>query len=284
MRPGVNKSIRSGTVTGTETNKLIDSSARFLSDVWAVKVGDLAIREVDNGTNLEAVVTALDSDTQLTLSGNIFTAINQVYRVLIGDVDLLGTVGSIASRELNDSSASFLASGVRPGMIVVNRTTGRMAWVTVVAATKLTLSRNIFSQIGEGYRVYSGDILFQKEYEELRLRKFLIVGDSTEVTTASAVMVKLKELLCASSTAGYLIAGITVVLEAKVSSGQTLSLSFRINGVEKGTASVTETVYTVKTISVDASYADGSILDMEIWASVTGGTGHLRVTEIYALV
>lgn len=54
-----------GTATGTTTNKLIDSSASFTS---TVAVGDIAV-ETQSGNF--ANVTAVDSDTQLTLDDNI---------------------------------------------------------------------------------------------------------------------------------------------------------------------------------------------------------------------
>ena len=54
-----------GTATGTQTNKLIDSSASFTS---TVAVGDIA---VETQSEQFANVTAVDSDTQLTLDDNL---------------------------------------------------------------------------------------------------------------------------------------------------------------------------------------------------------------------
>ena len=113
MRKLLNKSIRHGAVTGVSTNKLIDASADFLSGIWPVRIGDMVILEVDNGQNIETIVTGLDSDTQLSLASNIFTTVGQKYRVVIGDVYIVGTTTSTGTRKLIDSGAAFLSSGVR---------------------------------------------------------------------------------------------------------------------------------------------------------------------------
>tara|TARA_R110000824_G_scaffold263310_1_gene452000 strand:+ start:3839 stop:7351 length:3513 start_codon:yes stop_codon:yes gene_type:complete len=60
-----------GTATSTTTNKLIDSSGTFTSDKSDIVVGDIVFNETA-GTS--AKVTAIDSDTQLNLSADIFTS------------------------------------------------------------------------------------------------------------------------------------------------------------------------------------------------------------------
>ena len=56
-----------GTSTSLATNKLIDSTANFSGNVT---IGDIVI---NNTTNATAIVTVIDSNTQLTLDANIFT-------------------------------------------------------------------------------------------------------------------------------------------------------------------------------------------------------------------
>lgn len=63
-----------GTNTGVAAGALVDSTATFVAS--GVRVGDIA----ENTTlGTEATVIAVDSDTQLTVSDDIFTAIGQNY-------------------------------------------------------------------------------------------------------------------------------------------------------------------------------------------------------------
>lgn len=64
-----------GTATTVTANKLIDSAADF-NDTLPARIGDIAYNE-DLAT--QAVVTAIDSATQLTLDTDIFTATGQAY-------------------------------------------------------------------------------------------------------------------------------------------------------------------------------------------------------------
>ncbi len=64
-----------GTVTGVMANKLIDSAANFIGTLPA-RIGDIV---VNNDLATQAVVTVIDSATQLTLDTDIFTATGQAY-------------------------------------------------------------------------------------------------------------------------------------------------------------------------------------------------------------
>jgi hypothetical protein len=69
-------SIESGTSTTATTLKLIDSAGLFITN--NVKIGDV----VHNDTlSTAATVVSVDSETQLTLNANIFTATAQAYVV-----------------------------------------------------------------------------------------------------------------------------------------------------------------------------------------------------------
>ena len=76
-----------GTATGTATNKLIDSSASFTS---TVSVGDLV---VETQSEQFAKVTAVDSDTQLTLDDNLIQSGGGYTIYGVEDSNLLATEG-----------------------------------------------------------------------------------------------------------------------------------------------------------------------------------------------
>lgn len=61
----LNQSVDSGTASATTSNKLVESGQNFLTTVSA---GDLVVNTTDNTT---AVVTAVDSNTTLSLSADI---------------------------------------------------------------------------------------------------------------------------------------------------------------------------------------------------------------------
>jgi hypothetical protein len=63
-----------GTVSGVAENKLIDAGGDFTG---TVRPGDVAV----NDLGIEAEVTAVDSDTQLTLSDDIFTTAGEAYTI-----------------------------------------------------------------------------------------------------------------------------------------------------------------------------------------------------------
>lgn len=70
------KKRREGANTGTSANKLIDSGASF--QTAGVTTGDVVLNVTDRTS---ATVTAVDSQTQLTLSADIFTATSKAYAV-----------------------------------------------------------------------------------------------------------------------------------------------------------------------------------------------------------
>jgi hypothetical protein len=74
-----------GTNTSVTTDKLVDSGATFVTD--SVQVGD-AVRNDTDGTT--TTVSAVDSETQLALDADIFTAGSKAYYV--GDAAELVTL------------------------------------------------------------------------------------------------------------------------------------------------------------------------------------------------
>lgn len=66
-----------------------------------------------------------------------------------------GTASAVTANNLVDSTADFVADGVKAGDIVYNNTDRKAATVTtVVSGTQLTLSEDIFDTISDAYVVY----------------------------------------------------------------------------------------------------------------------------------
>lgn len=69
---------KTSTVTSTSASKLIDSTANFGSETLPTEVG-MSVINVNSGQT--ATISAIDSTTQLSLSGNIFSTVGNTYRV-----------------------------------------------------------------------------------------------------------------------------------------------------------------------------------------------------------
>jgi len=124
---GVGNKVTSGTNTGTATNKLVDSGANFELNVepLPVLVGD---RVYNTTTPANALVTAVDSATQLAFGSNIFQANPENYLIVRPDA-------------LIDEEVNFVTKGVKVGDIVLNTDNPGIAKVTaLVGSDELTLS------------------------------------------------------------------------------------------------------------------------------------------------
>jgi len=96
-----------GTNTSASANKLVDSGATFSTNL--VAVGDVVRNLTDNTT---AEVTAVDSETQLSLSADIFAASSKSYSVALSRTPTLPAGYLAASRYsfgYNDGSSNLLA-------------------------------------------------------------------------------------------------------------------------------------------------------------------------------
>jgi len=69
-------SIATGTNTSTSASKLVNSAATFITN--NVKIGDIVYNTTDSTA---ATVVSVDSETQLTLNADIFTATSKSYVV-----------------------------------------------------------------------------------------------------------------------------------------------------------------------------------------------------------
>jgi hypothetical protein len=83
----------SGTNTSVSANKLVDSGATFVTN--GVAINDIVVNDTDN---TRTTVSNVDSETQLSLNADIFTATGKSYRVLTtGDANIPIGVTEIAS-------------------------------------------------------------------------------------------------------------------------------------------------------------------------------------------
>ena len=111
------------------------------------------------------------------------------------------------------------------------------------------------------------------------------VGDETELSTTSTSYTVMKEFnFTYLSTANITPSTMIVVVEAyNNTSGETTTVGVYIDGTLKAEISFTETSYTVKSASIDLSalsLSDGAH-NVQIQMKVTGGTGYIRLTEVW---
>ena len=76
----------------------------------------------------------------------------------IGTAGPTGTTTSGSATQLIDTAATFLTSGVKLNMIVVNTTDGTQTTVTgIINDTTLTVAENIFAVTAKAYIIYGGE-------------------------------------------------------------------------------------------------------------------------------
>uniref|UniRef100_A0A6M3IKE6 Tail protein n=1 Tax=viral metagenome TaxID=1070528 RepID=A0A6M3IKE6_9ZZZZ len=164
----VGTALDSGTTDSAATNKLIQSGQNFTT---TVVVGALVKNTTDT---TYAVVTAIDSDTQLSISSDImangenytiyprhhFYLSNVNCNVDEDSFDVVGagaifdsTTTSTTANKLIDSVGGF-SGVVKVGMIAYNDTDSTQTTVTAVDSdTQLSVRDDIFTS-GEDYRIY----------------------------------------------------------------------------------------------------------------------------------
>ena len=106
--------IESGTNTTATASKLIDSAGAFITN--NVKTGDIVHNDTLETT---ATVVSVDSETQLTLNANIFTATAQVFTVYAASPQTsngnpgcylyVGGTGSVSVVTIGNDIATFFA-------------------------------------------------------------------------------------------------------------------------------------------------------------------------------
>lgn len=139
-------SARIGVTTSVAANKLIDSGATFQT-AHAVAIGDV----VENPLRqTQALVTGVDSTTQLALDADLFLFAGDPYIVHCQT----GTNTSVTAGKLIDSAGIFdnATYTIKPGDIVKNVTDNlQTTVVTIDSATQLTLASDIFTVTGKKY-------------------------------------------------------------------------------------------------------------------------------------
>jgi len=129
----------SSTTTGAVTGKLTDSGQTFTS---SVSVGDIVFPG-GSASTVYATVSAIDSDTALTLGGDaaaiaLLDNNTQAYKIF-----------TVANAKSLVSSAGGFSTNVKPGDIVLNSTTGIEGKVTQVTSdTQLLLDTILFNDNG----------------------------------------------------------------------------------------------------------------------------------------
>ena len=149
---GVATAVQSGTQTAVTANKLVDVGANFTLPTPVV-VGNTV---VNTTTNAQAVVTAVDSSTVLTLSNDIFLTGGENYQIY--QFGFLGVINV--------------------GDVVVNTTAGTMSTVSaVVSSTLLALTNNALFAVGGGtFIVYAADT---NELNSIQAACVVYIGDAT---------------------------------------------------------------------------------------------------------
>ena len=95
-----------------------------------------------------------------------------------------GTSTSISLNILNDSTATFTADGLSIGDIVTNTTTGNVSSIVQITSnTSLLLSSNIFTTIGQAYKIFSST---SKEADKVSVGKITMLNSSS-ITKPSVI-------------------------------------------------------------------------------------------------
>jgi hypothetical protein len=151
--------IDSGTADSYGLNQLNDSTATWNTvGPTQVFVGDIVIRTnaTYNSVQAFAYVTAVSSDTSLTLDNEIFPVGNENYVIYSQGILDSGTANSNRSSHIIDGTATWTTAPiVQVGDLVRNTTDNTYATVIAVTATDLALSANIFPDANsDGYEIY----------------------------------------------------------------------------------------------------------------------------------
>ncbi len=136
--------VLAGTVSSTLEDKLVDSTADFTDEINPVRIGDIAAND-DQST--QAVVTAIDSATQLTLDTDIFTAAGQAYTLKSLTVQVkeyIDDVRPVTSAVLRVLPPTAIEQDVT--MVVTGTSVAKTAIATEITAymNALTLGQSLY--------------------------------------------------------------------------------------------------------------------------------------------
>lgn len=142
--------ITGGTTTGTATNKLINAIGGFITS--NVRVGNIV--EL-NSTGARASILVVDSDTELTLSSDLFTIHPEAYLILVsndiavdlGLQDLTAVVSEAPAEHVGHSDFIFGGSGDALGALAPdNKLESQWTHVSIYGTVNSLISTNNVAQ------------------------------------------------------------------------------------------------------------------------------------------
>jgi len=173
-----NETIMSGVTTATTANKLVDTSESFITQ--GIRVGDRITNVTDT---TYAVVTAIDSATQLSVSADVFAS-GESYTIFRGVLIVDGTTDGTTASKLVDSSETF-TNRIAVGDKVRNTTDDTEAYVTAVDdANTLSLSADIMAS-GEDYIITESPQRAINNRKRTKARVVVLWTDKTSAVKAS---------------------------------------------------------------------------------------------------
>lgn len=130
----------------------------------------------------------------------------------IGTAGPTGTTTSGSATQLIDNTATFLTSGVKLGMIVVNTTDGTQTTVIGIENdTTLTVANNIFAVTAKAYEIYGGvqegAVLYIGTAGDLKVET--VAGDEVTfvgINTGAFFPVHVKKVFATGTSASNIIA------------------------------------------------------------------------------
>ena len=211
-----------GTATGTATNKLIDSSASFTS---TVSVGDIV---VETQSEQFANVTAIDSDTQLTLDDNLiqsgggYTIYRKAYYSLLAtegygyfeeginpDIDegLMmseGTIYRVNDRSINipvsaetTNSVSFLLNGETVYSTTISDDDNTNQKIQYIASDGFSGADNYRERVLEAGGIFEENSLLDAFEDEIDLGEIdEVYVNYTNATETKTKILKVKTFDC----------------------------------------------------------------------------------------
>lgn len=167
-----------GATTATSANKLVDTSENF--STRGVKVGD-KIKNITDTTY--AVVTAVDSATQLSISGDIMTS-GESYQITDTIEVVAGTTDGTTASKLVDSTENFTNRNVAVGDKIRNTTDDTEAIVTAIdSATILSISADVMAS-GEDYIITESPMRVISNRIRTKYRVLALFTDKTTAVKA----------------------------------------------------------------------------------------------------
>jgi hypothetical protein len=175
------RAIMRSAATSTTANKLVDTNGDFSNR--GIAVGN----KITNITDTTyAVVTAIDSATQLSISGDIMTS-GEVYTIKDSITVVAGATTSTTANKLVDSSENFTNRAVATGDKVRNTTDNTTAVVTAIDnTTTLSISSDIMTS-GEDYIITEAPIRVINSRVRTKHRLLALYTDKASVKAGEAI-------------------------------------------------------------------------------------------------